>query len=245
LIVISAGMQKAASASYFNLANSLLVAAGFEDIHALRQRFHLSFFMSEVNCNIGPLRAYKLAWLGLPHMMGQTFVVKTHEPPSPTARILIKLGQIRPTYIYRDPRDVAVSLFEHGERLRRGSRRSNTQFDQLATLEQAIAFTGRLLPIWRAWIKLDRCLLVRFEQFTDDMRGEAQRLSQFLGLELEPEEINQIVGSLDPRANAQDKMTGPLHMNVGQGGRWKARMTEGQKELSQRLFGPYLELMGY
>jgi hypothetical protein len=245
LIVVSAGMQKAASASYFNLANSLLVAAGFEDVHALRQRFRWDFFMSKVNCNVGPLRAYKLAWLSLPHMMGQSFVVKTHEPPSPTARLMSKLGQLKPTYIYRDPRDVAVSLFEHGERLRRDGVQSNTKFDQLATLEQAIAFTGRLLPTWQAWTTFPGCLSVRFEEFIADMGREANRLNEFLGLGLAASVVSQIAGSLDPKKTRQEKMSGLLHMNVGRGGRWMASMTEAQKELSQQLFGPYLRAMGY
>lgn len=245
MIVVSAGMQKAASASYFNLANAMLMAAGYEDVHVLRQRFGFGFFMSKVNCNVGPLRAYKLAWLSLPHWLGQSLVVKTHEPPSPSARLLIRLGLVKPTYIFRDPRDVAVSLYEHGERIRRGGQDSMTQFDELKTIADAILFTGRLVPIWRAWTGLKGCLSVRFEDFTTDMMREAERLNFHLALGLDQAALRAITSRLDPTSAPASALPGSMHLNSGKRGRWEARMSDSDKELSSKVLGPHLAAMGY
>lgn len=245
MIVISAGMQKAASASCFKLTNALLLAAGFEDVHSLRQRYGFGFFMSRVNCNVGPLRAYKLAWLSLPHWRCQSLVAKTHEGPSPSARLLVRAGMVRPTYIYRDPRDVAVSLFEHGERLRREGLNSRMLFDQLRTLDEAIQFTARLLPIWRAWTSLPHCLAVRFETFTANMLLEAERPNAHLALGLDRTVLGETVRRLDPKSAAPDELPRSIHLHTGQRGRWESRMTDAHKELCQQVFGAYIALMGY
>jgi hypothetical protein len=245
VIVISAGMQKAASASYFNLINAMLMAAGYEDVHLLRQKFGFGFFMSSVNCNVGPLRAYKLAWLSIPHWLGQSLVVKTHEPPSPSARLLTRLGLLKPTYIFRDPRDVAVSLYEHGERLRRDGLNSRTQFDQLKTLGEAIQFTGRLMPIWRAWTGLEGCLSARFEEFTIDMLREAKRLNSHLGLGLDEPVLREITRRLDPTSTPADALSRSMHLHSGKRGRWETRMSDSDKELCREVLGPHLPAMGY
>lgn len=245
MIVISAGMQKAASASYFNLANAMLMAVGNEDVHLLRERWGFGFFMSKVNCNVGPLRAYKLAWLSLPHWLGQSFAVKTHEPPSPSSRLLIHLGLVRPTYIFRDPRDVAISLFDHGERIRRSGGNSMTLFDQLGTIAEAIKFTARLVPIWRAWTRMRGCLSVRFEDFTADMLHEAERLNSFLGLGLGLEALRQITCGLNPASTPAGALAGSLHLHSGRRGRWESRMSETDRELCDKTLGPFLAEMGY
>lgn len=245
MIVISAGMQKAASASCFNLTNGLLMAAGYEDVRILRRRFAWGFFMSNVNCNVGPLRAYKMAWMSLPHWLGQSFVVKTHERPSVWARLWMRLGIVRATYIYRDPRDVAVSLFEHGERLRRDAMDSRTKFDQLDTLGKAIRFTSTLIPIWKEWTGLPDVLSIRFEDYTADMMRAAVQLNAHFQLKLDDAAFRNVVSRLEPEGMNTRQASSSVHMHSGKSGRWQEKMTDAQKELCQELFGPYLRRMGY
>jgi len=244
LIIISAGMQKAASASHFNLINKMLVAAGNEDVHVLRQRFGFGFFMSRVNCNVGPLRLYKLAWLSLPHWLGRMYVVKTHERPGPWARHWSRMGAAKATYIFRDPREVAVSLFAHGESLRRQKRDTRTKFDQLNTLEEAIRFTAGLLPIWREWTSFDDVLICRFEDFTADILREAARLNEYFRLGLGPDTLREIAARIDPRfADPLDSRL--LHTRTEKRRPWPSVLSASQQAMCLDLFGPYLEAMGY
>jgi hypothetical protein len=244
VIIISAGMQKAASASHFNLINNMLVAAGNEDVHVLRERFGFGFFMSRVNCNVGPLRFYKLAWLSLPHWIGQSFVVKTHEGPGPWLKLWSRLRVVKPTYIYRDPREVAVSLFAHGESLRRQGFDSRTKFDQLKSLEDAIRFTARLLPIWRDWTGLDGVLAVRFEDFTANLLSEAERLNRHLGLGLAADTLHEIATRMDPRS-ASPTESHSLHTHAEKRRPWQSVLSSSQQAMCLDLFGPYLKVMGY
>lgn len=245
MIIISSGMQKAGSASYFNLCNDLLIAAGFQDTRKLRSKYGFGFFMSKVNCNIGPPRAYKLAWLSLPHWLGDSFVVKTHEAPTSSVRILLKTEIVKSSYIFRDPRDVALSLFDHGERLRVRKKISNTKFDHITSIDSAIRFTSKLLPIWSEWTRLNNVLIVRFESYIKNLTREAMRFCQHVDLDLSHEKLMDTVSRYD--INRSEHKEGPqfTHFNVGKVGRWKEVMSDDQKIMCEDLYGDYLASMGY
>lgn len=245
MIVISAGMQRAASASYFNLINDLLVAEGYRGVHQLRSQFGFGFFMTSVNCNIGPLRAYKLMWLSLPHWLGQSFVAKTHEPPSPSLRAFLSLGIAKAAYIYRDPRDVAVSLCEYGARLRKSGRPSNTQFDKLEDMSAAIQFTARLIPTWRSWTTLQGVHVVRFEDFVQDPLAETTKLSDYLELQISSQKAQRVAHRYKVDTQAEPLLPQGSHFQKGRSGRWKTKMNEDEQALSKALFGDQLLAMGY
>jgi hypothetical protein len=238
-------MQKAASASYYNLTDDLLVAAGNRSARDLRRKYRLGFFASEVNCNVGPLRAYKMLWLLLPHLQGEKFAIKTHEPPSPSSSLLLRMGHAVATYIYRDPRDVAVSLFDHGERLRKQEIPSNTRFNLLTSMEEAIQFASKQIPIWQAWVSLPGVLVVRYEDFIQDPGAQAQRINQRLELGLDAPVLDQIGDKYFASEEKDGQSLEKSHFNVGGSGRWRRRMSSDEKELCQRLFGQHLHEMGY
>ena len=41
MIILSTGMPRAGSGWYYNLTNDLIIAAGYQDGHKIRQRYHL------------------------------------------------------------------------------------------------------------------------------------------------------------------------------------------------------------
>jgi hypothetical protein len=157
----------------------------------------------------------------------------------------LKLRLAKATYIYRDPRDVAVSLFEHGARLRRDGMASRTGFDQLDTLESAIRFTAGLLPIWRAWTALPGVLAIRFEDYTTEMMVEAARLNGYLGLGRPTPVLRQVADGVDPKLASAARPSRSIHFHSGERGRWQTTMSSEHKELCGELLGPYLESMGY
>ena len=245
MIVLSAGMQKAGTAWYFNLTNDMLIANGHQDVRRIRTRFHLERFMSADNCNIGTPRAWKLFLISVPHFLGQTYVIKTHEGPTLGAKAAVKTGQMKATYIFRDPRDVVVSLFEHGERIRKSKARSATGFDRLETLEAAIEFVRNRLSIWRAWANVPRVLTVRYEDLQAGPVRECERLARFLGLELSRTQIAEIVDRYDAERASAGKAPFPLHFNKGLPGRWQEVLSPAQGRLCQDRFGDSLSEMGY
>lgn len=245
MIVLSAGMQKAGSAWFFNMTNDLMQAAGHQDIRRLSSRYLLSPIMTRVNCNMGTLRALKLCWVSLPHLFGNSYVVKTHEAPTRAALWMIDRRIIRATYIYRDPRDVAASVFRHAERIRRDGRRSDTGFDRLESMEAAIRFASRRIPVWQAWESSGRALMVRYEDLRAQTTAEMARVCAYLGLRLGKDEIRSVVGRYQASGSEGGAPPQGLHFDRGISGRWREEMTEGQIALCERLFGDRLAETGY
>jgi hypothetical protein len=114
MIILSVGMPRAGSGWYYNLTHDLALAAGCQDAHRIRQRYHLQKVLTEVNCNIGALTPRRLLAVLAPSVLGNTFVIKAHAGPTPFALRLMRSGQLRPAYIYRDPRDAMLSAYENG-----------------------------------------------------------------------------------------------------------------------------------
>jgi len=245
MMVLSVGMQKAGTAWYFNITNDLLQAAGHQDIRYLRNRYHLQRFMTERNCNIGTPRMLKLLFVSLPHWFGNTYVVKTHEGPTKALLGLIDMGMVKATYMYRDPRDVALSAFEHGEKIRRSGSASSTGFDRLTTMESAIEFASGLLPVWRQWAASGRALLVRYEDMRKNPYREGERLVKHLNIDVPQEVLRSIIEQYEIKNGSTESLPHPLHFNKGITGRWEEKLTEEQVELCRTLYGGYIRKMGY
>lgn len=237
-------MQKSGSGWYFNLTNDLLVAAGYQDVRITRQRFHLQSILKHHNCNIGQLTPLKLACVAVPHFYGNTFVVKTHSRPSMSLRFLMSLGIVKATYIYRDLRDVVVSGFEHGQKIREeGETHTFAEWD---SFETAVFIVKRLLPAWEEWIQCDHVLIVRYEDLLAAPINELERLVDFLSLDrrLKYEDLLRITSTYQP-----DKLdvsrANHLHFNRGVIGRYREVMSQEQLDLCSEHFGDYLQKMGY
>src|SRR5215210_764821 len=121
------------------------------DAREIRQRYRLQHILTEVNCNIGVLSARRLALVTLPALVGNTFVIKAHAGPSSASRLLQRLGLLRVTYIYRDPRDAMLSAFDYGQRvLERGHPNA---FSYLTDFQKSLSFIMDYVRIWDRWTK--------------------------------------------------------------------------------------------
>ncbi len=242
MIVLSAGMPKSGSAWYFNLTNDLLVATGHQDVRVVRDRFRLQGILNYHNCNIGEHTPYKLVRILVPHFSGNTFAVKTHDHPSKALRALISAGIVKATYIYRDPRDVAVSAFEHGERIR--SRGESHTFAQAKSMEEAILMTKGWLIVWDGWMRCKNVLYARYEDLLADPVKEVERLTDFLAVHVLPETIQRIVAAYQPEQLDVGRAAG-INFNKGVSGRFREVMSQRELDLCREHFGDYLQRMGY
>ena len=87
----------------------------------------------------------------LPALVGNTFVIKAHAGPTWASRLLQRLGLLRITYIYRDPRDAMLSAYDYGQRaLQKG--RPNA-FSYLTDFQKSLDFIMDYVRIWEKWMK--------------------------------------------------------------------------------------------
>ena len=242
MIVISAGMQKAGTGWHFNMINDLLAEASYQDVRRIRAKYHLQPILKYHNCNMGRLLLVKFALLMIPHFGGNTFVVKTHEGPTPTARVLSALNVVKSVYIFRDPRDAAVSAFEHGLKLREAG--ETLAFARLGTLEAAILAAKTWCKIWEQWADFPVTLIVRYEDLIHDPISEMEKLVAYLGLDVSTEALINIVTNYQPE-QADNRKVDLLHLNKGVVGRYKEVMSSAQLDICRSELGPYLIKMGY
>lgn len=241
MIILSVGMPRAGSGWYYNLTHELALAAGFQDAHQVRQRYHLQSILTEVNCNIGALTLRRLLAVLVPSLLGNTFVIKAHAGPTPFALRLVRWGWIRPTYIYRDPRDAMLSAYDNGQRaLEKG--RPNA-FSHLVDFDASVQFMLDYLRIWEAWMRCAEALHVRYEDLLNGYDAEAGRLVDFLGIGSQDPSVKGVIEKFRPE-QARSEQRG-VHFNKGKTGRFRQKLSiEEQKILADR-FSPYLGRMGY
>lgn len=243
MIVLSAGMPKSGTAWYFNLTNDLLVAAGYSDIRQIRERYRLQSVIRNQNGLIGRPNRYQLARLLVPHLLGERFVVKTHHYPTRGMRLLMSLQIMRPTYIYRDPRDAAVSALEHGERIRTAGQ--NHTFAELKSIEDVTRWLKHgPLKKWRQWIRRRDTLFVRYEDLLANPVGELERLAGFLSINISTELLSAIVARYEP-ASLDPELRKRLHYHKAVSGRFKQVLKPEHLELMRRELGEYVVEMGY
>lgn len=247
MIVISSGMQKSGSAWFFNLTNDLLAAAGHDDVRTIREQYHLKDILMWSNCNIRAITLSKLMRILLPHFLHHTFVVKTHGGPASMTRAiypLMRIGHVKATYIYRDPRAVSLSAFEHGQRIREEG--EHHTFAKLDSIESAIVFAKERLSVWEDWQRFGRVLMCRYEDLVTNPIKEIHRLAAYLSVDVSSDRIEEVISTYSPDAvKASNSMKSSLHFSKGVPQRFRDVMRREELDMCDAVFGDYLVKMGY
>jgi hypothetical protein len=240
MIILSVGMPRAGSGWHYNLVHDLMKAMGSADAREVRERYRLQGILTEVNCNIGVLSARRLALVALPALMGNTFVIKAHAGPTSASRLLQRLGLLRITYIYRDPRDAMLSAYEYGQRaLKKG--RPNA-FSHLTDFNKSLDFIIEYVRIWEKWMRERDVLIARYEDLLTNYDHELKRLVGFLRIEASNPAIQKVIDAYRP--GAAEGQQG-LHFYMGKIGRFREAYSAAEQVILNGNLGPYLQRMGY
>jgi len=241
VIIISAGIPKSGTAWYFNLTNDLLVAAGAQDAREIQLRYHLQSILLGRNCLFHARSIQKFRIL-VPSLLGNTFAIKVHGSPGKFNRLILRARMARSTLIYRDPRDIAVSLFDHAERLRQKGK-YNHPFAEVDSIDAAIWMAKEWLLDWDAWKMQDGTLMTHYEDLVNDPVQEMLRLRDYLHLDVPATVINDLAEKHQPGSDSRMKKR--YHFNRGKVGRYKTVFTAEQDALCRECFSGTLERMGY
>jgi hypothetical protein len=240
MIVLSVGMPRAGSGWHYNLVHDLMKTTGCADAREIRERYRLQEILTEVNCNIGVLSARRLALVALPALVGNTFVIKAHAGPTSASRLLQRLGLLRITYIYRDPRDAMLSAYDYGQRaLKRG--RPNA-FSHLTDFPTSVEFILDYVHIWEKWMKEKNVLIARYEDLLTDYDREVERLTGFLNVDGSQPEARRVIDGYRP--GAAEGQQG-LHFYKGKIGRFREAYSPEEQTILTEKLGGILHRMGY
>lgn len=241
MLYLAAGMPRAGSGWHYNLLHDLLLAAGGQDARKIRRSYLLHPFLTEVNCNIRTLSARRLLPVLLPARLGNTFAIKTHSAPSPLAERLMRRGQLRVSYIYRDPRAALLSALEYGQRARAAGR--SNAFSPLESFEDALNFIFGYLHIWERWMALDGLQSLSYESLLQNYEEETQRLIAFLEIDKQTAAVNEVVSKYHPQAKGKSRKG--MHFQHGEAHRFRKLLSARQLTRANESFEPYLLRMGY
>jgi hypothetical protein len=247
MIILSVGMPRAGSGWHYNLIHDLMKTNGAVDARAIRDRYRLQKILTEVNCNIGALTLRRLGKVMIPTLLGNTFVIKAHSGPTRTSRLLQRLGLLRITYIYRDPRDAMLSAFEYGQRaLQKGHPNA---FSHLTNFQKSLDFMMQYVRIWDRWSKEKNILTARYEDLLIDYDNEVARLVGFLKLNggrlearAEPGSIQKVIETYRPGASEGQQ---GLHFYKGRIGRFRESYDAEHQGILKESLASYLPRMGY
>ena len=243
MLVLAVGLPKAGSSWFFNLVNSLLVAGGCSDAREIRNRYQLSDIVKFDECNIQEPTEEKLARLTSVPVAKHIFSVKTHSSPHDSILKRMVDDTVRVTFIYRDPRDMAVAALEAGEKLR--NRGVFEKFGRLRNMDEAILWSAeRVKDEWLKWSRIEPVLRVRYEDLLAETEKELQRVEAFLDIKVTNNSLDEVVREHSRETLIRQK-SNRYHFNQGVVGRYKRLMTPDQITLCQQLYGNHLQTMGY
>ncbi len=243
MIVVSGSLPKSGSTWLYKMTDALLVASGHDSAESVRRRYRLERLLPGFSNELGYPAPAKLARLLWPHARGEAILVKTHFAPSRSLRLLLGRGVARATYIYRDPRDAALSALDHGERARqRGGRLDLTR---LHSVEDAVAYMrDQLRATWPRWSRCPGVLCLRYEDLLADAVATLGRVRTHLGLACDDRCVERVVERFD-RDRAPEKQRHLMMVNRAVVGRFRQDMTADQRRRASRRLAPFLEQMGY
>lgn len=243
MLILSASLPKSGSAWLLNMTNDLLMTAGFSDTRIVRDRYGLDFIKYD-EFNIQQPTAAKLNILTSPPVNAHTFVVKTHFPPNRQIIDLLEAGKLKITYIFRDPRDITLSLLDTGKKLRQ--RGTFHRAGSLFNLQDAIAFCRkRLRNNWLAWRRIEGVFFIKYEDLVSDTQDQLRRLCEYCQIRIERAQLREIVRHhhADRIRKSTDKHH--YHFNKGIVGRFNQEWNAHDIHVCNTAFDDFLKKMDY
>jgi hypothetical protein len=240
MIVLSAGMPRAGSAWHYSIVHDLMATTGSTDAREVRARYGLQNILTAPNCNIGVLSLRRLGMTTIPALMGKTFVIKAHAGPTNTSRLLQRLGLLRISYIYRDPRDAMLSAFEAGQNALRNGRIN--AFSYLTDFNKSLDFIMDYVRIWERWSREKNICITRYEDLLAEYDNEIKRLIGFLSLNENSPEVQKVIERYRPGAAQVQEQ---LHFHMGKVGRFRESFSVQEQAILRDRLSSYLPRMGY
>lgn len=203
MLVICCGLRRSASTLQYHIARDIVLA---NDGHDFGWVIHLDKL-------VGAYRA-----LPAPRLA----VCKMHQYPFPhyaSFRRLAAEGQVRPVYIFRDPRDVSASL----------KRFAPIKYKREAALD--LAAMSKEHASWSAHAGI---YMSRYDDVVNNIGEEALNIAEYLGVDLSHDSAKRIAVRFsleNQRARLPKKkwdgklIMWPNHIHTGETGIWKGVLT--------------------
>ncbi|HEX3870735.1 MAG TPA: hypothetical protein VHV77_09880, partial [Pirellulales bacterium] len=151
-------------------------------------------------------------------------VIKTHSGLTPATSQLLTGRGVRVFASYRDPRDVALSLLDHGARSRKLGIKDFATFH---TVRDTIPLLRTQVRLFRDWAKFPGTLIIPYDEISFNTQTTISRVADHLGVSVD---VDRIFVEFD---SAKDKI---VQFNKGVRSRHKTEMDEATNEMFLNMF---------
>lgn len=116
----------------------------------------------------------------------QDIVLKTHGPPIASVAERIAAGDILASASIRDPREIALSMIDHGARARRWGNKHFTEFEEASdTLNALDIQTG----LFESWAQIKSVQVFRYNDICYDSEAVVAGVAEQIGARVDPQAV--------------------------------------------------------
>lgn len=184
MIHISYGMLKSASTQAYQLVEEMLRQGGRNPWvigPPLRAALSVTNYFDDIDLEL--IRRIE----GM--AKGRDVVIKTHQLPAPEVLALVAQGAIRATASLRDPREIALSMVDHGARSRSWG---IAEFSECTTVYDCWPSLDDQVETLRAWCAIPGVQRIAYNDICFDMRSVILRLAPLLEVRVDPARVEQV-----------------------------------------------------
>ena len=167
------------------------------------------------------------------------FIVKGHSILTKVLKDYIDTRQIIVTFIHRDPRDIILSIIDHGKRENDIGGAANL-FSQFKTVQETIPFVKKLCHTALQWINSGCAEIFTYEELLQNTRNELLRFLDLLNQKSNNNYINKAIN-----AYTEFPIPGKRQFNTGKLTRFREEMTPQEIDLCNQKLKDYLIGMDY
>jgi hypothetical protein len=227
MIIWVYGQQKSASSFCFQLVSDILEAGGFPQDE--RRKHYLDLVGSKMSTGLNMANTETIEKL-LGAMEGDTapMALKTHGNLTPRIKRMLREGGALGFATFREPRDAALSLYEHGERNREAGKSGG--FAEKDTLAAALEHMAKALPRIETWASHPKIQPLSFETLSEKPVRAARKIAKHLKIEAPVEAIVAAYRSGEKKIG---------NLNVGTPDRFAEIASDADRALADRLFADF------
>lgn len=236
MIIISAGFMKSASTLVHDYQIEML------DLSSRRsgQKILEKFSSGRGTAYRGKLDFKTFLILIVVNFVFGDVVLKTHSGPTFYVSLLIKLGLAKVTYTYRDPRDVALSMVDHGKRTREKEPENihdDRGFRNIIKVEDTIPQIKQEIDNWYGWKNFEDALLIKYEDLMNAKVDTLKMIAIYLNYNLSDSDFKILI---DKYASVKSR-----NFNKGMVERYKLEMTPSDLQIYNQALHQELKDMQY
>ena len=165
-------------------------------------------------------------------------VVKNHWDYSEEIKFLAKTRLAKVTMCFRDPRDIILSILDHGKRSRDSGIMSG-HFSEYTNVKDTFPYVKRLVEKFDKWKNIGNVFYVKYEDMMSSPVDILEEMAKFLEWSVPNDSIRELIDQLEL------KKTKSHNFNKGTVERWKDEMSKNDIEMTTNAFNEFLSSHAY